>query len=124
VAPVTTLTTPTPVAPVKSGFSSTAWFIGAGGAALLSAGAGFGWWFENREFSRCQNPANNYQCSNESDIRLLRNLAAGGTIAAGAAAITMAVIGFLAHEPAGEHVASSGLHCVPTPSGVWCQRSF
>jgi hypothetical protein len=51
-------------------------------------------------------------------------LAVGGTIAAGATAITMAVIGFITHEPAGEHVASSGLRCVPTPSGVWCQRSF
>jgi tetratricopeptide (TPR) repeat protein len=129
VAPVSTLTTPTPVAPVKHGFTSTAWFLGAGGAALLSAGAGFGWWYYNRELTTCNNPplaadGTSQECHNKSDLLLVRNLAVGGTIAAGAAAITMAVIGFVTHEPAGENVASSGLHCVPTPSGVWCQRSF
>ena|ERR1019366_685161 len=123
VAPAATLTTPTPVAPVKHGLTSTAWFLGAGGAALLSGGAGVGWWYYNREHTTCLNTPG-YRCDNESTLKLLRNLAAGGTIAAGAAAITMAVIGVVTHEPADKQVASSGLHCVPTPSGVWCQRSF
>jgi tetratricopeptide (TPR) repeat protein len=127
VAPVATIVAPPPAAPVKHGVTSTAWFLGAGGAALLSAGAGVGWWYENSQLTKCHNPPSpDLACNSQNvdSIRLMRNLAVGGTIAAGAAAITMAVIGFLTHEPASEHVASRGLQCVPTPSGVWCQRSF
>jgi tetratricopeptide (TPR) repeat protein len=130
VVPAATLTKPTPVAPVKHGLGSTAWFLGAGGAALLSAGAGYGWWMENHELTTtCDHPplaadGRTQQCSNKSTITLLRNLAIGGTIAAGATAITMAVMGFVTHEPADKQVASGGLRCVPTPSGIWCQRSF
>jgi len=126
VAPAATLTTPTPVAPVKHGLTSTAWFLGAGGAALLSGGAGVGWWYYATQKSKCDSHPPDLACSpqNVDNITLLRNLAIGGTIAAGAAAITMAIIGVATHEPADKQVASSGLHCVPTPSGVWCQRSF
>ena len=129
VVPAATLTKPTPVA-VKHGITSTAWFLGAGGAALLSGGAAYGWWMEHHELTTtCDHPprlldGSAQQCGNRSTISLLSNLAEGGTIAAGAAAITMVIIGVVTHEPADKQVAFSGLHCVPTPSGVWCQRSF
>ncbi len=129
IAPAATIAAPPPAAPVKHGFTSTGWFLGAGGAALVSAGAGVGWWYENREVTNCNNPppaANGgpQKCDNKSTVLLLRNLSVGGTIAAGAAAVTMAILGVVTHQPASDQVALGGLVCTPTLSGVWCQRSF
>lgn len=105
----------------KSGLK---WFIGAGVAALLAGGSAYGWALENSELNKCNNPAKDYGCDNKNDLRLLRNYAAIGTIGAGAAAVTMAVIGLVTRQPGNDQVASGRFRCLPTLSGVWCQQSF
>lgn len=123
------LGTPSPakvILPAQEGGSSSAgWFIAAGGAALVAAGGGALWLFQNKELQSCHRPPNGQRCSNESAIMGRRNLAAGATLATGAAAVTMAVIGLLSRpsSPA-EPFAQSALSCAVLPSGFLCGTTF
>jgi hypothetical protein len=109
------------------GHSGVAWFIAAGGAALLSAGAGTLWVIQNQELTRCHNPPPHgyLPCNNESAISGRRNLAIGATLGTGAVAITMAVIGMLSGDSEGTAPsARSALSCTVLPSGLLCSKSF
>lgn len=108
------------------GHSGAGWFIAAGGAALLSGGAGTWWLLRNKELTSCHNPPQGYPpCINESAISGERNLAMGATLATGAAAITLAVIGMLRGDPAGPAPsARSALSCTVLPSGLLCSKAF
>ncbi len=107
------------------GHARAIWLIAAGGTALVSAGAGALWWFQNNEITSCANPPQDYQCNNRSAILSKRNLAVGATIVTGAAAITMAVIGILSRKPeAQEPAPASELSCAVSPSGFLCTRAF
>ena len=108
------------------GNSGAAWFLTAGGAALLSAGAASLWLIENNELKSCHNPpSNDYRCNNESAITSRRNLAIGATVATGAAAITLAVIGLVTRDWADDAPsARSALSCTVLPSGFLCAKAF
>ena len=108
------------------GNSGAAWFLTAGGAALLSAGAASLWLVENNELKSCHNPpATEGPCNNESTITSRRNLAIGATVATGAAAITLAVIGLVTRDWADDAPsARSALSCTVLPSGFLCAKAF
>lgn len=125
--PAPEVVAPPPVSLVRAPTRKTGvwWFIGAGVAALAAGGSAYGWVVENKELNTCNKPPEGYGgCDNTNDIRLFRNFAVVGTIGAGAAAVTLAVIGFVSRQPANDQVASQGFRCLPTLSGVWCQHSF
>ncbi len=108
------------------GNSGAAWFLAAGGTALVSAGAASLWLVENNELKSCHNPsATEGPCNNESAIISRRNLAVGATVGTGAAAITLAVIGLLTRDWA-DHAPSarSALSCTVLPSGFLCAKAF
>ena len=109
----------------SGGSSGAAWFFAAGGAAaLVSGGAGYLWWFENNELKRCH-PPDGRTCNNGSAITSRRNLALGTTLAAGAAAVTMAVIGILSLDPGPSlPAAKSALACTVSFSGFLCAKTF
>jgi hypothetical protein len=104
---------------------STGWLIAASGTALLSLGAGAVWLFENNELSDCRNPPSGLRCDNKSSVTLVRNIAVGTTIGAGAAALGLALVGILTGDsddrPAEKH---SALSCSIVPAGVVCGRRF
>ena len=107
------------------GSSGAGWFFAAGGAAaLVSGGAGYLWWLENNELKRCH-PPDGRTCTNGSAITSRRNLALGTTLAAGAAAVTMAVIGMLSLDPSPSLPADkSALACTVSFSGFLCAKTF
>jgi tetratricopeptide (TPR) repeat protein len=108
------------------GHSGAGWFIAAGGTALVSAGAGALWLFQNKEFTSCHNPpSDQLRCNNESAILTKRNLAVGATLGTGVAAISLAVIGILTRDPTGPSPGNhSALSCTVLPSGFLCAKSF
>jgi hypothetical protein len=109
----------------EGGRSSAGWFFAAGGATLVSAGAGALWLFQNKELQSCHNPPEGQRCNNESAILGRRNLAAGATLATGAAAVTMAVIGLLSRpSSSADPFAQSALSCSVLPSGFLCATTF
>jgi hypothetical protein len=109
----------------EGGRSGAAWFIAAGGTALVSAGAGGLWLFQNKELSSCHSPPDGQRCNNESAVTGRRNLAVGATLATGAAAVTLAVIGFLSRDSSpADPSARSALSCTVLPSGFLCTRPF
>jgi hypothetical protein len=114
------------VAPTHGGGSSgVAWFLAAGGTALVSAGAGALWLVQNKELQNCYHPATDERCNNEGSVLGRRNLAVGATLATGVAAVTMTVIGILSRNSMpsapSEH---SALSCAVLPSGFFCTRAF
>jgi hypothetical protein len=109
----------------KGGSSGAVWFFAAGGTALVAAGAGGLWLFQNKELTSCHNPPAGQRCNNESAVLGRRNLAAGATLATGAAAVTLAVIGFLSRDSSpSDPSARSALSCAVLPSGFFCTRPF
>ena len=111
--------------PNAGGTNGTGWFLAAGGSAVLSAGAGVLWFLQNKEISNCHNPPADQRCTNEDAIFLKRNLAVGATLAAGAAAVTLAVIGILVRSPASPAPSDpTALSCAVSPAGLFCAKSF
>ncbi len=116
---------PVAVAKPAARKSNLGWFIGAGAAALAAGGSAGVWAYYSHQVDKCGQPPSGFQpCSNKFNLQLWRDLGIGGTIAGGAAAITLAVIGIASRQPASDRVAFDGLRCVPTLSGVSCLRSF
>jgi hypothetical protein len=122
-APVATATEPLP--PSVSNGGAIAWLIAGGGTALLAGGAGIYLYTRQTELDKCHNPAPYLQCTNESSVKTWRNVALGMTIGAGAAALTMALIGILSWDsgPAPSQ-APSALNCMVSPLGVSCGSTF
>jgi hypothetical protein len=101
------------------------WLLAGSGAALLAGGAGVYWAMESSELDSCRHPAPGLLCTDESAIRLRRNIAIGATVGAGAAAVTMVLIGFLTWQSEPPPAESpSTLACVPGPFGVACSGTF
>jgi hypothetical protein len=106
----------------SGGHSKAGWLIAAGGAAVASGGAVYGWLVENHEIARCHTSS---RCNNYDAIVSRRNLAVGATVATGVVAISLAVIGILSGDsdrPAPS--ARSALSCTVLPSGLVCSKSF
>jgi hypothetical protein len=112
--------------PSKSGGNTqTIWLLAAGGTALVSVGAGALWLFQNNELTDCHNPAEGLRCNNESAVKSKRNIAAGATLATGAAALTMAAIGiFSGNSKSATPVKRSAVSCAVFPSGFFCTKPF
>jgi hypothetical protein len=109
----------------RDGHSGLGWFITAGGAALVSGGAAYLWWFQNNELKRCHNPPSGPPCINPSAILSRRNQAVGATLAAGVAAVTLTVIGMLSGDSAPSvPTARSALACSVSPTGLSCTKAF
>ncbi|MGB8298907.1 MAG: tetratricopeptide repeat protein [Polyangia bacterium] len=130
VAPVATTestaaTAVEPLPPAGSNAGAVAWLIAGGGAALLAGGAGYYLYDRQTQLDSCHHPAPGLLCTNESSITTWRNVALGTTIGAGAAALTMALIGILSWEsgPAASQPPSA-LNCIVSPLGFSCGRSF
>jgi hypothetical protein len=121
--PVATATEPLP--PTVSNGGAIAWLIAGGGAALLAGGAGIYLYTRQTQLDNCHNPAPDLQCTNESSMKTWRNVALGMTIGAGAAALTMALIGIFSWDsgPAPSQ-APSAFNCMVSPLGVSCGSTF
>jgi tetratricopeptide (TPR) repeat protein len=114
-----------PLPQAGSNRGAAAWLWAGGGAALLAGGAGVYWYKQQKQVDSCSNPAPNLRCSNEASTKAWRNAAIGATVGAGAAALTMALIGILSWDskPAASQ-SHSALDCVVSPLGIACGRSF
>jgi hypothetical protein len=122
-APVATAAKPLP--PVASNGHAAAWLWASGGAALVAVGAGVYWYLRQTELDHCRNPAPLSQCTNEPTLKTWRDAALGTTIGAGAAALTMALIGILSwHSGPAAGQTHSALDCIVGPLGIACGRSF
>lgn len=96
-------------------------------AALLSGGAGFYWWKENDELGSCRHPAEGQRCTNESTLKMWRNVAIGTTIGTGAAAVSLMAWGMLSwNSPSSPSaVVWPGLvRCVPGAFALTCLGRF
>jgi hypothetical protein len=122
-APVATAANPSP--PQASNGHAAAWLWASGGAALVAVGAGIYLYNRSAQLDSCHNPESGSRCTNESTIKTWRDVALGTTIGAGAAALTMALIGILSWDskPAASSTHSA-LACVVSPLGIACGRSF
>jgi len=111
--------------PAASNGAAVTWLIAGGGAALLAGGAGIYLYTRQNQLDSCHHPAPGLLCTNASSITTWRNVALGTTIGAGAAALTMALIGILSWDsgPAASQPPSA-LNCIVSPLGVSCGRSF
>ena len=113
-----------PAAEISNG-GPLAWILAGGGTALLASGAGVYWAIQSSELDTCHHPPPGQRCTSESDIIRQRNIAIGATIGAGAAAVTMALIGILSwqSEPA-TAAKPTALVCTPSPLGITCGGTF
>jgi hypothetical protein len=122
-APVVTAKKPLPA--VASNGSAATWLWASGGAALVAVGAGIYWSTRETQLDHCRNAAPLAPCTNKSTLTTWRDVALGTTIGAGAAALTMALIGILSWNsgPAAGQTHSA-LDCTVSPLGITCGRSF
>jgi hypothetical protein len=122
-APAATATEP--LTPAASNVGPAVWLIAGGATALLAGGAGYYLYTRQTQLDNCHNPAFGLQCTNESSMKTWRNVALGMTIGAGAAALTMALIGILSWDsgPAPSQ-APSAFNCMVSPLGVSCGSTF
>jgi hypothetical protein len=121
-APAATTVEPPPTA---SNAGAIAWMVAGGGSALLAGGAGFYLHSRQTQLDNCHNPAPDLRCTNESSIKTWRDAALGATIGAGAAALTMTLIGILSWNSAPTpSQPASAFNCIVSPLGISCGRSF
>jgi hypothetical protein len=109
-------------APEKS--RGTILLFAAGGAALGSATAAVFWLFANNELDKCRKPAEGMQCDTGGTIKTNRNIAMTTTIITGAAALTLATIGFFSMESKKPSSKRSSLSCSLLPGGFSCSTPF
>jgi hypothetical protein len=125
-SPVTVMKAAPP--PRASNRAAAAWLWAGAGAAVVAAGAGAYWIKQASELHSCHNPpASDLHCrtTTEGTLSTERNVAMGVTLGTGAAALTMALIGFLTWK-SGPSPAQhgSGLACIASPSGITCGGAF
>jgi len=107
--------------------NAAAWLWASGGAALLAGGAAALLIEENSQLNSCHHPTDtNMRCTNESAIKAMWGTSLGLTIAAGAAAVTMAIVGILSWDSgaATSRQSHSALNCAVSPFGVACAARF
>ena len=95
-------------------------------AALLAIGSGIYWAMQESQLRTCHSPANPGDiCDTEGALKTQRNLAIGATLGAGAAAVTMGLIGILSwHSAPPADKKQSALDCAVSPFGVTCGGAF
>ncbi len=116
------------VGPPPAGWHpGSVWLLAAGGTALAALGAGAWWLDRSNEYSKCtgEPPLGYNPCDNKNTIQSQRNLALGATLAAGAAAVTMAVVGIVSWNLTSNAPANRGsIACSVFPAGLMCGRTF
>jgi hypothetical protein len=91
----------------------------------VAAGAGVFWYTRNSELSSCRNPGGLGKCDNEDILSLQRNIAMASTLGAGAAAITMALVGALTwNSEVPPKKSTSAINCAVSPYGITCAGAF
>jgi hypothetical protein len=116
------------VTPPRAGWHpGSGWLLAAGGTALVALGGGAWWLDRNNELNKCSDPPVGYSspCYQKNTIQTQRNLALGATLAAGAAAVTMAVVGIVSWNLTPHAPANHGaIACSVFPAGLVCGRTF
>jgi hypothetical protein len=113
-----------PPATTRGSRFGTGWLFAASVAGLAGGGAGAYLIFENDQLRSCRNPAEGLRCKNQPAVETKRNVGVAATLVAGAAAVTMAVVGLLSGPSARPASAHSALSCAVLPSGVVCAKAF
>jgi hypothetical protein len=118
-----------PPFPERAHGSAASWLVAAGAAGLLAVGVGVYWISRQSQLDSCDSPEHDYYCTNRSTLALERNLAIAGTLAGGAAAVAMAVVGVLYLPPSPrssppQASVRASLSCTPVLSGIVCAKSF
>jgi len=115
---------PTPKA--VSNRTATTWLLAGGGAALVAGGFGIYWATRQSQLQTCRRLSSPMvECDAEGAITTERNVGIGATLGAGAAALTMGIIGILSwnsQPPAAKK--HSALDCTVSPFGVTCGGFF
>jgi hypothetical protein len=124
VASIETPANPSPE--VVSNKAATIWLLAGGGAALLAIGSGIYWAMQESQLRTCRSPANPTDvCDTEGTLKTQRNLAIGATLGAGAAAVTMGLIGIFSwHSSPPADKKHSALDCTVSPFGLTCGGKF
>jgi hypothetical protein len=113
------------VPPLVSNRTATIWLVAAGGAALVAAGFGIYWAMQESQLYSCHHPSSTYECDVEGALTTQRNVGIGGTVVAGAAALTFSAIGVLSwHSSPPAAKKRSALDCTVSPFGVTCGGAF
>ena len=118
-------TRPAPAKPVINR-RALYWFGGAVGGALLATGAAVYWARQATQLDSCRNPTDNLRCTTEDSLVMQRNVGMAATLVTGAAAVTMAVLGWLEWRRyrRTDVQREQAWHCIPGPLGVSCGSSF
>jgi hypothetical protein len=103
----------------------TGWLLAAGGLTLVAGAATVGWLTEQSEITTCGAAQFPRLCDNKDAITSRRNLYVGASAVAGAAAVTMAVIGIVDWlGPRQRPAIGSSVACSVFPAGLICGRAF
>ena len=114
-----------PTPKVVSNRTAMTWLLAGGGAALLAGGLGIYWAGRQSELQRCRHPADQGVGCDGGALTTERNFAIGATLGAGAAALTMGLIGALSwHSAPPAAKKHSALDCSVSPFGVTCGGLF
>jgi len=116
----------TSLPPGASRRAASVWLWAGAGAAVLAAGAGAYWYAQNSELRTCRNPpTGNMRCNNENTLSLQRNIAMGTTLGAGAAALTMTLVGALTwNRGSPPDKRETALSCTLSLYGIACGGVF
>lgn len=98
------------------------------GAAVLAGTGGYFWYQQSSELDLCNKPAEGMRCTTGGEIRSQRNIAMATTIGAGAAAVTLGVLGVVLWDSGGTakspDARRSAVDCVPNGYGITCGGRF
>ena len=110
----------------ESNSAATVWLLAGGGAALLALGSGIYWAVQESQLQTCRHPATPTDvCDTEGALKTQRNIAIGATLGAGAAALTLGLIGVLSwHSAPPAAKKHSALDCTVSPFGLTCGGLF
>jgi hypothetical protein len=108
----------------SSNGAAKAWLIAGGAAGLAAVGSGILWMNRKSQLDSCKHPASGWSCTNESALSDQHKLAMGATIATGAAAVTMGIIGILSWHSKPAAARHAQLDCSLSPFGISCGQKF
>jgi hypothetical protein len=92
----------------------------------VAAGAGIYWYRQSSQIASCRTPPTvDLRCTSEEALVAQRNAGMVLTLAAGTAAVTLAIVGILRlkSQPAPAR-RMGGLDCGASPFGITCGGSF
>ncbi len=111
-------------APAPSNRAAKTWLIAGGATGLAAVAAGIVWMGRNSELNSCHSPDAGWRCTNEATLSDQKNLAMSATLVAGAAAVTMGIVGLLSWHSAPVPSRQASLSCGLSPFGLSCGQAF